>query len=99
MLTTFRYSTFYLRFYPLSVRLCHQKKPHHAEQYEGWQSNMKEVAELTDYEKNVFKNFRKEFAKDNGFTVIPIAVKRAKGYLHVTLSDGDWLHVTPYGWY
>lgn len=99
MLTSFRLLHVLWTFSPLIVCLYAIKKAHHAEQYEGWQSNMKGLAGLTDYEKNVFENFRKEFAKDSGFTVIPIAVKRAKGYLHVTLSDGDWLHVTPYSWY
>ncbi|WP_418627473.1 hypothetical protein [Anaerosinus sp.] len=62
-------------------------------------ADMEGYSKLTNYEKSIIKIFEKEFAIENGTNIIAIAVKREKGYLRVNISDGGWLHVTPYTWY
>ena len=59
---------------------------------------MKGYNKLSEADKKVLQNFNTDFAKNNDKVTV-VAVKPENTYLRVTLSDGDWLHVIPYGWY
>lgn len=59
---------------------------------------MKGFDKLSEADKKILQNFNTDFAKDNDKITV-VAVKREHTYLRVTLSDGDWLHVTPNSWY
>ncbi|RMD04935.1 hypothetical protein D9O40_00880 [Clostridium autoethanogenum] len=67
--------------------------------------NLEEVkgySKLDAKDKELFGRFYQKFYKAWEYPEDhkPISISRAKGYLKVTLNDGDWLHILKDGsWY
>ncbi|QXE19982.1 hypothetical protein [Clostridium sp. 001] len=64
--------------------------------------SVKGFSKLNDADKKLFRWFCEKFYKvwEHPEDHAPVKIEKSKGYLKVTLSDGDWLHILKDGsWY